>query len=110
MHDQAATVSVDIEVNNACTLRFGDIVEAMQAIAKAAEDAGGIIGHIKAFARQGDEFAHASVTASDIEPTCEGLSISPLGHAAEIQLVAIVMLVEQEDLLAICKDVLANRE
>lgn len=108
-HEQAATVSMAIRPNAKCEAAFSDLVAIMQQIARASEDAGGIVGHIKAFVRQGDAFAHASVTAADLSPTYEGDRALVLGESADIQLVAIVLLVGQDDLLAICKDALGNR-
>ena len=105
-HEEAATVSMDIYPNSGSILAFCELVDAMQAIARAAELAGGIVGHIKAFAKQDDVFARASVTAADLPPTCDGDQSLALGNTAEIQVVAIVLLIDQAALLAISKDAL----
>lgn len=107
-HEQAATVSMDIYPSSGSTLSFSELVSAMQAIARAAEQAGGIVGHIKAFAKQDDAFARASVTAADLPPTCDGDQSLEFGSSAEIQVVAIVLLIDQTALLTICKDVLLH--
>ena len=106
-HDQAATVSMNVYPKDGCAFAFSNLVDIMQAIAQAAESAGGFVGHIKGFARRGDEFAHASVTAADLPPTFEGDQTLSLDTATEIQLVAIVLLISEDDLLAICKNALA---
>ncbi len=107
MHDQAATVSLAICPNEGATFAFATLVTAMQDIASRAEAAGGIIGHIKAFAREENgAFAHASVTAAGLAPTCEGDVSASFGEEADIQLVSIVLLISFEELLSICRDVL----
>ena len=106
-HEQAATVSMRIHPADGATIAFADIIAALQRIARAAEDVGGIVGHIKGFAKQGDAFAHASVTAADLDPTTEGDPALTFGASADIQLAAIVLLVSQNDLLALCKEALA---
>lgn len=109
-HEEAATVSMDIYPNSGSTLAFCELVGAMQAIARAAEQAGGIVGHIKAFAKQDDVFGRASVTAADLPPTCDGDQSLVLGNTAEIQVVAIVLLIDQATLLTICKDALSQEK
>ena len=106
LHDQAATVSMAICPDEGSTLAFALLVDAMRAIAARAEALGGIVGHIKGFAREGDVFAHASVTAADQQPTCEGDVEAAFGEGADIQLVAIVLLVEEQALVGICRSVL----
>lgn len=105
-HEQAATVSLDIDPKPSCEKAFSDLVNIMQGIARAAEDAGGIVGHIKAFAKRGDASAHASVTAADLPPTCEGDQSLALDNESAVQLVAIVLLIAENDLLALCKNAL----
>ena len=108
-HEQAATVSMRIHPADGTTIAFADIIAMLQRIARAAEDVGGIVGHIKGFAKQGDAFAHASVTAADLAPTTEGDPALAFDATADIQLAAIVLLVSQADLLALCKEALATR-
>jgi hypothetical protein len=104
VHDQATTVSMNMRPQGDCTIAFTDLVSTMQSIAKTSEEAGGIVGHIKAFARQDDRFVHASVTSADLAPTIDGDSSLSFGAEATIQLVAIVLLIDQADLLALCKE------
>ena len=85
------------------TLVFGNIVELMVTIAGEIEAANGIVGHIKAFARQGDTFAHASVTASYLDPECEGDLGIHLDTSTTVQLAAIALLIGQEQLLDLCR-------
>lgn len=103
-HEQAATVSLDIHPKEGSLRSFSDLVSAMQTIADAAEQAGGIVGHIKAFAKKGGVFARASVTAADLPPTYDGDRSLALDALADIQLVAIVLLIDQSDLVDICKN------
>lgn len=107
-HEQAATVSITVHTNAGDTLAFSDIVSLMQQLAEKAEAEGGIIGHIKAFARQGDSFVHASVTAADIAPALEGDTVQCFGEDADIQIVAIVLLVDQDLLVRICEELLGG--
>ena len=106
MHEQAATVSIAICPDEGETLAFQTLVEAMCAIAVQAEALGGVVGHIKAFAQEGDAFAHASVTAADLAPDSAGSTSASFGAEADIQLVAIVLLVCQNDLVSICRGAL----
>ena len=105
-HEQTATVSMGFFPKAGCQVAFSDLVGFMQAIARLAEDAGGIVGHIKAFARHGEAFAHASVTSADLAPACEGELSLVLGPGFDVQLVAIALLVGQDELLAICRQAL----
>ena len=105
-HEETATVSMDIEPHVDSALSFSDIVTLMQAVASAVESAGGIVGHIKAFARRDDAFVHASVTASYLDPECEGDTEICLDTATELQLAVIALLIEREQLLALCKNAL----
>ena len=103
MHDQAATVSASICPDEGKELAFGALVSALRFMAARAEEAGGIVGHVKAFAKEGASFAHASVVAADAEPTLEGDPSLSFGEEADIQLVCIVLLVGQEELVSICR-------
>ena len=107
-HEQAATVSMNIHPKEESPITFADLVNIMQEIACASEREGGIVGHIKAFAKRGEAFARASVTAADVPPTCDGDQSLELDTSAEIQLAALVLLVDQADLLASCKQALAR--
>ena len=108
VHDDAATVSMDAHPKEGCAVTISSLVDSMQRIAQAAEGTGGIVGHIKCFAQQGAESAHASVTAADLAPTVEGDDSLSFGSMSTIQLVAIILLISQDDLLAICKDAIAS--
>ena len=105
-HEQAATVSMVLCPAAGKAVVFGDVVQLMRQVADRAEAAGGIVGHVKALARQGDAFAHASVTAAYLEPAVEGDASLKYGEQADIQLVAIVLLVSQDKLVRICKETL----
>ena len=108
VHDDAATVSMDVHPKEDCAATVSSLVDAMQRIAQASEEAGGIVGHIKCFAKQGAESVHASVTAADLAPTVEGDDSLSFDPSSTIQLVAIVLLISQDDLLAICKGAIAS--
>lgn len=106
MHDQAATVSVAICPNGGETFAFERLLAAMVEIAKRAEDIGGIVGHIKGFARDEKAFARASVTEAKASPDSEGDLAAAFGDDADIQLVSIVLLIDEEALIDICRNVL----
>lgn len=106
VHEQASTVSATFEIREGCTVPFASLVDAMNAIAERVEDEGAIVGHIKAFAKVGGTFAHASVTAAGIAPTCEGDVTTAFGPDGDVQLVAIVMLMELNDLIGIVRSAL----
>jgi len=103
MHDQAATVSAALCPDEDSVISFEQLASALSAIASDVEDAGGIIGHIKAFAREDDVFAHASITDAGRKPDAEGNTAASFGPEADIQLVAIALLVAQDELITICK-------
>ena len=107
-HEQAATVSATFHVNPESSYAFSSIVSLMQRIAKGVEDAGGIVGHIKATAKQDGSFARASVIAAELDPTCEGDLSLKLGSEADIQMAVIAMLVDQDALLALCREEFAR--
>ena len=60
--------------------------------------AGMHVGHIKAYARMGDAFAHASATDAQHAPACEGDTDLLLDSDTQCQLVAIALLIELDDL------------
>ena len=107
MHDQAATVSMVICPDEGTVMAFADLAAALESIASCVEEAGGIVGHIKAFAREGDFFARASITQAGEKAGCEGDVGRSFGPEADIQLVAIALLLGQEELLAICRQAMA---
>ena len=82
--------------------------EQLQAVCAEIEAAGGIVGHIKAFASQDDAFAHASVTEANRKPDLEGDVAAPFGPDADIQLVAIALLLDEQTLISICKRVVSG--
>ncbi len=77
---------------------FEVLVEALKSVAQHVESAGGIVGHIKAYARAGDSFVHASATDAQHEPSCEGDASLSLGPEVHCQLVAIALLIDLEQL------------
>ena len=105
-HDQAMTVSVAICPAEGASIVFEDLVATLRGIASGIEDAGGIVGHVKAFARQDGSFAHASTTEAEREPDCEGDVSSPFGPDADVQFVAIALLLGRDELIAVCKQAL----
>ena len=107
-HDQAMTVSVAICPDEGASIVFEELVEALRNIASEIEAAGGIVGHVKAFARQDGAFAHASTTEAGRAPDCEGDVSSPFGPDADVQFVAIALLIGQDELISICKGALAG--
>lgn len=107
-HDQAMTVSVAICPDEGASISFGELAGALRTIASGIEAAGGIVGHVKAFARQDGAFAHASATEAGREPDFEGDVSSAFGFDADVQLVAIALLLGQDEFVALCKSALAN--
>ena len=106
VHDQAATVSATIYAQSGPAATFEVLVEALKSVAQHVESAGGIVGHIKAYARAGDSFVHASATDAQHEPSCEGDASLPLGPEVHCQLVAIALLIDLEQLEQIVVDAL----
>lgn len=98
VHEQASTVSATICARADSAKCFDALVAALQAMAREAESAGGIIGHIKGYARDGESFVRASITDAQHAPICEGDAQLPLGSGAQVQLVAIVMLIDLDEL------------
>ena len=77
---------------------FETLIAAMQVIAQQVEAAGGIVGHIKAYARAGESFVHASATDAQHEPACEGDAGTALTPDVQCQLVAIALLLDLDQL------------
>ena len=107
-HDQAATVSMTLCPGAGERIPFGELTKKMEAVARVAEGAGGIVGHIKGFAREGEAYAHASVTEAGRAAQCGGDLSASFGEDADIQLVFIVLLIGCDDLAAICKAAFAS--
>ena len=101
MHDQAATVSATIKLDEGATMQFSQLASAMQTIADRSEEASGIVGHIKGYAGVGESFVHASCTDAAQGVTTQGDSSLALDADSTIQLVAIVMLLDLHDLQSI---------
>jgi len=98
VHDQASTVSATIHAQSGSGVTFETLVEALQGVAQQVESAGAIVGHIKAYARMGDSFAHASATDAQHAPACEGDTGMLLDSDTQCQLVAIALLIELDEL------------
>lgn len=98
VHDQASTVSATIHAQLASGVTFETLVEALQDVAQQVESAGAIVGHIKAYARSGESFAHASATDAQHAPACEGDTNLLLDSDVQCQLVAIALLIELDEL------------
>lgn len=108
VHEQASTVSASFAVKEGQLLPFGTLVDAMGVIAEQVEAAGGIVGHIKAFGKTSDSFAHASVTAAGFDPTYEGDPSLAIGVGDDAQLVAIALFIDQDHLISIVKGMIQN--
>ena len=98
VHDQASTVSATIHAQSGSSVTFETLVEALQGVAQQVESAGAIVGHIKAYARSGESFAHASATDAQHVPACEGDIDLLLDSDVQCQLVAIALLIELDEL------------
>lgn len=107
-HEQATAVSATININEGREICFARIVEAMQAIAVDAEAAGGIVGHIKGYAETSQGFAHASCTGAGLGIDVEGRPKLALSAESQVQIVAIVMLVDLEKLTCIVSSALGK--
>jgi len=106
VHDQAATVSATIRAQSGSAATFEVLVEGLRSVAQHVESAGGIVGHIKAYARADGSFVHASATDAQHEPSCEGDASLPLGPEVCCQLVAIALLIDLGQLEQIVVDAL----
>lgn len=98
VHDQAATVSATIHAQSESSVTFDTLIMALQDIAQRVESEGAIVGHIKAYARSGESFAHASATDAQHAPACDGDSQLPLASDVQCQLVAIALLIDLPEL------------
>ena len=98
VHDQASTVSATIHAQSDLGVTFETLVEALRGVAQEVEFAGAIVGHIKAYARSGESFAHASATDAQHAPACEGDVGMLLSSDTQCQLVAIALLIELDEL------------
>lgn len=98
VHEQASTVSATIRAHVGSGKTFGALVGALQSIALQVESCGAIVGHIKAYARVGEEFAHASATDAQHEPACDGNIELALGPDVQCQFVAIALLIDLAEL------------
>lgn len=98
VHDQASTVSATIHAQSDSGKSFEALVGALQTVAQRVESAGAIVGHIKAYARSSESFAHASVTDAQHSPACEGDVDLLLSSDVQSQLVAIVLLINLDEL------------
>ena len=106
VHEQASTVSATIPAHAESGKTFEALIEALRITSENIEAAGGIMGHIKAYARSGESFAHASATDAQHEPTCEGDVQLPLEPDVQTQLVAIALLIGLDDLESIVVEAL----
>ena len=107
-HEQAAAVSLRVQVKHDALLPCERIVRLLQDIAARAAASGGVVGHIKGFARQAGATFRVSVTAAGLEPSCEGNRSLPFDSSADIQLVAIVLLLPQEVLQVLVRQALGQ--
>ena len=107
MHEQAATVSATVNLADGCTAQFSQVADALRQIAAQSEAAGGIVGHVKAFAETPQGLSHASCTDALQGVATGGDSDMALDSDSRIQLVAIVMLIELDELERIVIDALS---
>ena len=102
-HEQAVTASIAIEPLPGLRVRFDDVVGFMERVASYVEEHGGIVGHIKALAREGDVSAHASVVAAGMTERPDAGELVDFGEEADIQMVVIAFLLDCDMLLALCQ-------
>ena len=103
LHEQAAAVTMLIHPHTAVEIAFTALTETMERIAQSIEATGGIVGHIKVSAQQGNTFAHASIVQADQSPSCAGDAECTFDEAAAIQIAAIALLVGLDELMDICE-------
>lgn len=103
-HDQASVITVTVKLLAGQEVPFSKLVAVAQQAARDVEAAGGIVGHIKGFAREGDTYAHVSITDSALPATESGDVAASFTEHAEIQFVLIAMLVTLNDLRGVIED------
>lgn len=97
-HDQVATVSASIAINDTCTIPFEKLVLAMQDIAWQVERVGGIVGHVKAMAQNNGAVVRASITAPNLPPSGQYARDYALSREACVQVAVIALLVNHGEL------------
>lgn len=100
-HEEAVAVTCTLHPKASCALPFSDLIESMVAAARALEDAGAFIGHVKAFAASADESASASLTDLAIGADIRGDAGLLIGPDSRAQVVAIVIGLSVSDALAL---------
>lgn len=102
VHEQAAVASAMLDINDSAGLPFEYIVTVMERIARLSEDAGGIVGHIKARITNGRQMGHASVVDTANPAVVEGSLPEVLDSSFSIELAAIILLLDPTTLAALC--------
>ena len=98
-HEEANIVSCTLELENT-ELELQSLAAALAGVATDIEEAGGLIGHIKCAAQNGESFARISVTQAGIDPFVESHNLEILNEETDISLALIVFAVEHEQIIS----------
>ncbi len=98
-HEEANIVSCTLELENT-ELELQSLAAALAGVATDIEEAGGLIGHIKCAAQNGESFARISVTQAGIDPFVESHNLKILNEETDISLALIVFAVEHEQIIS----------
>lgn len=99
-HEGALVVSCALELENS-TLSPACLASALAGVASDVEKLGGIVGHVKCAASNGEGSLHISVTQAGIEPTVMTSNLEVIDEDSEINIAVICFAVEHQELLDI---------
>ena len=99
-HEGALVVSCALELENSM-LSSACLAAALAGVAYDVEKLGGIVGHVKCAASNGEGSLHISVTQAGIEPTVMANNLEVLDEDTEINIAVICFAVEHQELLNI---------
>ena len=99
-HEGALVVSCALELENS-TLSPACLAAALAGVAYDVEKLGGIVGHVKCAASNGEGTLHISVTQAGVDPTVMVNNLEVLDEDSEINIAVICFEVEHQELLDI---------
>lgn len=99
-HEGALVVSCALELEDS-TLSPSCLASALAGVAYDVEKLGGIVGHVKCAASNGEGSLHISVTQAGIDPTVVVNNLEVLDEDSEINIAVICFAVEHQELLDI---------
>ena len=90
-HEGAAAISCTVQPRKGCVIPFADLVEALMSAGATLEGAGAFIGHLTAFADDGERTAAVSITDLATGPAIIGDASVLITPGTQAQAVAIVV-------------------